>query len=95
MKLENVTEKLSFMLIDTPGWSPNTSTNLGPEYEQFRKEKKLVSEHAPHIVLFCVSASNIRQFQHEDAKKMGGQLIELKFDKSFPIKVLPVVAPRS
>eukprot|EP00435_Cladocopium_sp_Y103_P042397 s706_g11.t1 len=91
LKLENVTEKLKVVLIDTPGWSPDTRMNLKSEYQQVLKEKKLVSEHSPHIVLFCVSASNIRQFQHKDAKKMGHELQKLKFDKSFCIKVLPVV----
>ena len=91
LKLENVTEKLRVMLIDTPGWSPKNTTNLRSGYQQFLKENQLVSEHAPYIVLFCVFASNIRQFQHDDAKKMGDELQNLKFDKSFPIKVLPVV----
>ena len=88
LKLQDVG---TVVLIDTPGWSPDTSVDIESEYQQVLKEKKLVSEHAPHIVLFCVSASNIRQFQHEDAKKMGGQLIALKFDQRFCIKVLPIV----
>ena len=83
-------ENLKVVMIDTRGWSPNTSTNVKSEYKQILKERKLVSEHTPHIILFCIPASMIRQFDDEEAKKMSHQLQELKFDQCFPIKVLPV-----
>ena len=82
--------KVSFVLIDTPGWSHETSTDIKEEYKKVLKEKQLVSEHTPHIILFCVSVSNIRQFQDREAARMSDRLHELKFDQRFPIKVVPV-----
>ena len=90
LKLENLPDQMKVVLIDTPGWSHETSTDIKMEYKKILKEKQLVSEHTPHIILFCVSVSNIRQFQEKEAKKMSEQLEELKFDQRFPIKVLPV-----
>ena len=92
LQLENLieSENLEVVLIDTPGWSPDTSTNIKSEYKKILKKRGLVSEHTPHIILFCIPVSMIRQFQDAEAKKMSNQLHELKFDQRFPIKVLPV-----
>ncbi|CAK9057209.1 Putative E3 ubiquitin-protein ligase HERC1 [Durusdinium trenchii] len=93
LKLKNLPDQmkvLKVVLIDTPGWSHETSTDIKMEYKKVLKEYELVSEHTPHIILFCVSVSNIRQFQEKEAKKMSEQLEELKFDQRFPVKVLPV-----
>ena len=90
LQLEGLTDDLNFVLIDTPGWNHDTSTNIKSQYKSILKEKTLVSEHTPHIIVFCVPVSAIRQFQMKEAKKMSEELQELKFDKRFPIKVLPV-----
>ena len=92
LQLENLieSENLEVVLIDTPGWSPDTSTNIKSEYKKILKKRGLVSEHTPHIILFCIPVSMIRQFQDAEAKKMSKQLHELKFDQRFPITVLPV-----
>ena len=89
-ELPVLAEDLQLVLIDTQGWSPETSTDIKSQYKQILKEKQLVSEHTPHIIMFCVPVSSIRQFQSDEAKKMSKQLQELKFDRRFPITVLPV-----
>ena len=90
LQLEGLPDDLNVVVIDTPGWSHETSANIKSEYKKVLKEKELVSEHTPHIILFCVSVSTIRQFQEKEAEKMSKQLEDLRFDKRFPIKVLPV-----
>ncbi|CAK9083748.1 unnamed protein product [Durusdinium trenchii] len=90
LELEGLTKDLRLVLIDTPGWSHETSTDIKSQYKQILKDKHLVSEHTPHIIMLCVPVSSIRQFQRDEAKKMSNQLQELKFDRRFPIKVLPV-----
>ena len=77
-------------LIDTPGWCPDLNTDIHAEYKKVLREKGLPKEHAPHIILFCVSVSMLRQFQEGKAKQMSKQLQKLKFDQRFPIRVLPV-----
>ena len=90
LKLDDLSEDLTVVLIDTPGWSHDTSTDIKFEYKKLLKEKHLVSEHTPHIILFCIPVSMIRQFHEGEARKMSKQLQELKFDQRFPIKVVPV-----
>ena len=81
---------LEVVLIDTPGWSHDTSTNIKSEYKRILRERQLVSEHTPHIILLCIPVSSIRQFQDVEAERMSKQLHELNRDQRFPIKVLPV-----
>lgn len=81
---------LEVVLIDTPGWSHVTSTNIKSEYKRILRERRLVSEHTPHIILFCIPVSSIREFHLAEAERMSKQLHELKSDQRFPIKVLPV-----
>ena len=83
-------EDLEVVVIDTPGWSHDTSTNIKSEYKRLLREMQLVSEHTPHIILLCIPVSFIRQFQDAEAERMSKQLHELRFDQRFPIKVLPV-----
>eukprot|EP00438_Fugacium_kawagutii_P005998 Skav236359 [mRNA] locus=scaffold3883:14889:16661:+ [translate_table: standard] len=83
-------EDLDVVMIDTPGWSPKASTNIKKEYKRILKKRKLVSHHTPHIIFLCIPVSMLRQFPEEEAKKMSNQLEELKFDRRFPIKVLPI-----
>jgi hypothetical protein len=92
LQIENLLnlEGLQMVVIDTPGWSQNTSTNILSEYKRILRERQLVSEHTPHIILLCIPVSFIRQFQDAEAERMSKQLYELNFDKRFPIKVLPV-----
>ena len=90
MKLEGLPENLKVVVIDTPGWSHENSADIKSEYKKVLKQKELVSEHTPHIILFCVSISTIRQFQEKEAENMSKQLEDLRFDQRFPIKVLPV-----
>ena len=89
LKLAGVSDVM-MVLIDTPGWSHDTSTDIKSAYKKILKEKQLVSEHTPHIILFCIPVSMIRQFQEKEAEKMSKQLQELKFDQRFPIKVVPL-----
>ncbi|CAK9072739.1 unnamed protein product [Durusdinium trenchii] len=50
---------------------------------------RLVSEYTPHILLFCVSLPQLRAFRRQ-AEQMSQELQELKIDRRYPIKVLPV-----
>ncbi|CAE7298524.1 HERC1 [Symbiodinium microadriaticum] len=88
--LEDLSDQLRLEIIDTPGWCPENSTDIHAQYEEVLREKGLPKEHAPHIILFCVAVSMLRQFDKDKAKQMSEQLHKLKFDRRFPIRVLPV-----
>lgn len=88
--LEDLSDKLRLEIIDTPGWCPENRTDIHAQYEEVLREKGLPKEHAAHIILFCVPVSMLRQFDKDKAKQMSEQLHKLKFDRRFPIKVLPV-----
>ena len=90
LDLEGLSDKLRMELIDTPGWSPDKNTDIHAQYKEVLREKGLPEEHAPHIILFCVPVSMLRQFDEDKAKQMSRQLQKLKFDRRFPIRVLPV-----
>ncbi|CAK9072737.1 unnamed protein product, partial [Durusdinium trenchii] len=80
---------LCSVLIDTPGWSSETAGEIKSEYKRILQERQLVSEYTPHILLFCVSLPQLRAFRRQ-AEQMSQELQELKIDRRYPIKVLPV-----
>ena len=90
LDVTDLTDKLRVNLIDTPGWCPDKSTDIHAQYKEVLRQKGMPEEHAPHMILFCVPVSMLRQFQEDKAKQMSRQLEKLKFDQRFPMRVLPV-----
>lgn len=77
-------------LIDTEGWAHDKGSAIKSAYKEELKQKHLASKHTPHIIIFCVQADGLRNFQSKEAAIMSRQFQELKFDQQFPVVVLPV-----
>ncbi|CAK9057203.1 Putative E3 ubiquitin-protein ligase HERC1 [Durusdinium trenchii] len=79
----------TFKLNGTTNMAKRAQPSSAEEYKRILQERQLVSEYTPHILLFCVSLPQLRAFRRQ-AEQMSQELQELKIDRRYPIKVLPV-----
>lgn len=64
----SITEVGWLILLDMPGWSHETS-DIKSQYKKILRERQLVSEHTPHIVMFCIAVSTLRRNNPENRSK--------------------------
>ncbi|CAE8729834.1 unnamed protein product [Polarella glacialis] len=82
--------KPQVLLIDTEGWSSDKAKSIKQAYVDVLQERGIDDSLMPHIVLFVMSASHLREVR-QDVASMKQAFAALAQTSEFPVTVIPVV----